>query len=463
MANMVFGTSAYARTRGNLPELPVFNMFVESAPVSETGVVLHSRPGLESVSTVGTGPIRGMYQADGVLGGSLFVVSGNAVYRDGALLGTIDGDAPVSFAADSNELLINAGGTIRRVDEDGYTTVLFPDLAPVSRVAVFAGYFWAIRADTQQIYFSAVLDGASWAALDYESAENDPDPLRDMVVVNDAMILLGSQSVEFFVASGNADAPATPIPQRVFPKGVIAAGCACRFDNTAAWIGPTGPTPPGVRPSLRVYTATQVAQGISDPGIEERLSASNSYALWSFTFEGHEFLVVRLDTHSMLYDAQTQQWCEFGSYGLANWRARCAIGGLFGDDDSGTIWKFGAGYADNGGQLERLFRAGLPMTGGAFTAANVRLNVNMGETTALTGYTANPVLEMRTSRDGGRTWGNWVDASLGSQGQYATRCEFRRVGMFSDPGMLAEFRCTDPVPLRVSSVVVNEASGGRSR
>jgi hypothetical protein len=70
---------------------------------------------------------------------------------------------------------------------------------------------------------------------------------------------------------------------------------------------------------------------------------------------------------------------------------------------------------------------------------------------------------MRTSRDAGRTWGAWRPTSLGEQGNYRTRVEWRRCGLFDDPGLLAEFRCADPVPFRVGGVKYNEQSGGRGR
>jgi len=35
--------------------------------------------------------------------------------------------------------------------------------------------------------------------------------------------------------------------------------------------------------------------------------------------------------------------------------------------------------------------------------------------------------------------------------------------MFDDPGAVFEVRVTDPVDLRISNVVANEPSGGRSR
>jgi hypothetical protein len=464
MSDLAFGTSAYSRTRGSLPELPLINLFVEASPVSEKGVVLQGRPGLVAHGDpIGEGPIRALYHADGVVGGQTVTISGDEVYIGETLLDTIEGSGPVSFAASEDELLINAGGPIYRTDGLALTTVTFPDDADVSRLVDLAGYFIAIRKDTQQLYFSAVLDGTSWDALDYTSAENEPDPLRDALVANDTLILFGSQTVEFHTKTGNPDAPFAPIEGRVFPKGVVGTGCAVKFDNGAAWIGSVGPVIPGIPPSLRVYTIGNIAEGISEPGIEERLTASSTWALWAFTFEGHEFLCVRLDSGTWLYDAQTKQWCEFASYGRGNWRVRCAVGGLFGDDETGQLWTLGPGYVDDGGPLEARFRAGVPMTGGAVIADNIRVSANVGETPDLTGYTAEPTVEMRTSRDAGRTWAGWRSVGLGAQGKYRTRVEWRRCGMFDDPGLLAEFRITDPVPRRFSAVSVNEKSGGRPR
>jgi len=463
MPSLAFGTSAYSRDRGNLPELPLVNMFVEAAPVTEKGIILQSRPGLVEHSEIGSGPVRGLYRADGVLFGETVTLSGSELYMGATLLGEIEGDGPVSFAASEAELLINAGAGIYRTDGVTLGPVTFPDDANVSRLVSIAGYFLAIRRDTQQIYFSAVLDGESWDALDYESAENEPDPLRDALVVNDTLLLFGSETVEFWAKTGDPELPFTADTGRVFPKGVIATGCVAKFDNAAAWIGTVGPVVPGIAPSLRVYMDGQTAEGISDPGIEERLSQSSTYSLWSFAFEGHEFLAVRLDTGTWLFDAQTKQWCEFASYGRTNWRARCSVGGLFGDDETGQIWTLGPGYSENDGVLERRFRAGTPMTGGAVPVDNIRLGVNVGETPDLTGDYDNPSVEMRTSRDAGRTWGMWRLTALGAQGKYRTRVEWRRCGLFDEPGLLAEFRVADPVPFRVASVSVNEPGGGRSR
>jgi hypothetical protein len=93
----------------------------------------------------------------------------------------------------------------------------------------------------------------------------------------------------------------------------------------------------------------------------------------------------------------------------------------------------------------------------------VTLWANTGATPVLSGQGSNPLIEMRYSRDQGKTWSLWLPASLGAEGQYRVRADWRRLGMFDLPGALFEFRCTDPVPLRISAVKVNAAGGGRSR
>lgn len=455
MPDLAFGTAAYSRERGNLPELPLINMFVEASPVSAKQVVLQSRPPLIEGDTIGSGPVRGIFQADGVLGGAEFVVSGATLYKDGVSHGAITGSGPVSFAASQTELLICAGVDIHRTNGSAFSTVTFPDSADVIKVLFLAGYFIALRSGTHQFYWSDVLDGTTWDGLSFASAENNHDNLLDAVVIDDTLVLIGSDSVEFWPVTGIADAPFAPVQGRVFERGTIATGCAVGFDNSFAWIGE----------DRIVYIGGQVPTRISDPGIEERIEQSASYSVFSFPFEGHRFLAIRLDAGTWLFDAQTRQWCEWASYGHDNWRVRCCSpdGTVFGDDEDGRLWSLGSGHVDAGGVLERRFRAGLPMTGGAFVVDNVRLTVNVGETPNVTGEYSDPNAEMRTSRDGGRTWGGWKSAPLGVQGSYRTRCEWRRCGMFDDPGVLAEFRTTDPVPFRVSAVSVNEAGGGRSR
>lgn len=438
-----YGTSAYQRSRGNLPSLELVNMFVEQS--NSQGVILQSRKALVEVAEVGSGPVRATLQEDGVFGGDRFTLSGSSFYRGSTLLGTVAGDGAASIAANETEVLICAGESIYSYNGTTFAVVAFPDSADVRAIAYNAGYFFALRSGTGQWYFSAVEDGRTWDALDFATAENEPDQLLDLVFLDGVLILAGTNSIEFWGATGDADLPYSPIQQRVFEQGIIATGCIAVVDNTFYWVGRDKIT----------YRNGDVPQAISDDGIVEKAADSDTFRLYVLEDERHKFLCQRHDTGTMAYDVTTQQWCEFKSYGRDNFRALAG----FGDDTTGKIWGW-SGYDE--GPMERLFMAGSVLEQ-AVQIDNLRMVCEVGTTTYLSGIYAEPVIEMGYSDDAGNTWSEYEAESIGAQGQYRQRVEWRALGMFDDPGVLFRFRITDPVSFRVSGVGLNEATGGRSR
>ena len=461
MPEISYGTSAYQRDRGDLPELPLINMMVEQSKSAEKGVVLQSRPGLESNSTNGTGSIDGIFKADGVFSGDLFSVSGTAFYRAGVLIGAIDGSGPVSFAATGDDddfddqVLITRGASLWIYTVSGLAAVTFPDAANVIKIAFLNNRFLALKANSQRFYWSAVGNGASWDGLSFASAEKAADVLIDIIVMNDLAVLIGAETTEFWQSTTNADLPYQPITGRVFNKGGYQTGASVNYDNTAAFVSEEN--------IAYLFDGDIIPKRISDNGIEERIENSATVNLFAFFWEGHELLCIRLDNGTWSYDVSTGQWCEFQSYGKVNWLVQCASGGLFGSSELGNILQFSAAHSDLGGVLERRFRGGFALNGGAVRLNNVRLRVNSGQTPNLTGIYTDPSAEIRISRDAGQTFDTWRSEKIGVQGQYRKRVEWRALGMADEPGFLAEFRCTDPVPFRISGVAVNEQLGGRSR
>lgn len=452
-----YGASAYRRDQGSLPELRLVNMFVEASLSSENGVTLQSRPGLTPVSTLSGAPIKALLAKDGVLGGATFAVAGASFYRDGTLLGSVSGFGPASMAASALEVLATQGDGLARYDGQTLQAVAFPDNATVTAIEFLAGYFIAARGGSQRFYWSAVLDGSSWDGLDYASAESSPDELRDLLVVRDELVLLGSETVEFWVPTGQAETPFIRSQGRLYRKGVMGTGCAAELDNALFWIGNDG----------AVYRGGDaVPVRLSDHGIEERVIQSKTHRATAFTWQGHAFFAVHLDSGCFAFDAATGKWCEFSTFGSIGWDvgAVATVRGepMFGSSTSGTISRL-SGDTDGDKPLQRLFSAILPLQGQVGSVDNVRLTANVGRTGRLEGLGSAPTIELRSSRDAGVTFGAWRGASLGAQGQYRARTEWRRLGMFDEPGALFEIRCTDPVPLRVSAVTANEAGGGRSR
>jgi hypothetical protein len=459
-----FGVSAYKRDRGNLPELAVVNMFVESAVTEPKQVALQSRPGLiDNAVTSGAGPVKGIFQQDGVLSGALFTVSAGSLYSGGVSKGAIAGSGFVNFAGNEIGLAVNAGAGVYFYDGLAVGLADFPDAANVCKVMDIGGRFIAIRTDTGKLYNTEVLENAlvagvlTFGALAFATAEDEPDPLVDGVVVGRTVALGGSETVEFWQITGDSLLPLEPILGRAYTKGVRATGCMAEFDNSAVFVSTDN----------LVYRCDNEPMRISDPGIEERIAASTTCSIFTHFFEGHEFLHVRLDTETMVYDAQTQQWCEWATSGETNFIGQCAVSQngapIFGSSLNGKTLAFGDVYTDLDGPLERRFRAGKALDGGSLGVNNLRLRTNPGQTTYLAGQYADPVVEMAYSRDGGEEFSAYRSTKLGAAGKHRKQVEWRALGTFDAPGMLFDIRCTDPVPFRVSGVTVNEDGGGRSR
>jgi hypothetical protein len=450
MPRVQFGLSSYKRGRGDLPELPVINLFAEEAPTEEGQVVLQSRPELSDLAAdMGAGPVQQLFQRDLVLSSALFGVSNTTLYQGTTSLGAIDGGGPFSMAGYQTFLFAAGGGQLWGYDGTTLAAIAFPDGADVAKVIIGASRAICIRKDTGKFYWSDPLED-DIEALDFATAENQPDRLLDCLFIDDLLLLFGAETVEFWPNTGDADLPFQPLEGRVIEKGIRATGCATALGSTFAWV--TNENQVCIQDENNI---------VSNAGLQKRIEESATAALFTFLLDGVEFLALRLDAETQVYNPKSRLWSEFQSYGEANWIPQCWAGGVFGSAIDGRTARWGAGHEDFGGVLERRFRGGFPLNSGGLTIAKVQLRVNVGQTPFLTGDYTDPQVEMRLSRDAGQTWGNWDGRSLGAQGNYRTKVQWRAKGMASQPGFLAEFRVTAPVDVRFADVLINEGYGGR--
>ena len=450
MANIEFATSSYERGRGGLPPLSVTNMVLEQAPTEKTGKALQSRMAvIDRAADMGAGPVKAVFRKDGVQSGDLFGVSSGALYRGTTYLGAIPGDGPVSVAGNEGGIMAAAGGALRYYNGTTLADVAFPDDASVIKVIAGAGRFIALRADTGKFYWTPVLE-STVDPLDFATAENQPDRVLDAIFVNDILWLFGAETTEPWPNSSDDELPFQPLESSVIEKGIRATGCVAAIGSTFAW----------------VTHENQVCMSdennvISNNGLQERIEASATVSLFPFVMGGNEYLCLQLDNETQVFQPRTGQWSEWKSYGFNRWVPSCFSGGVFGSGVDGRTLAFGAGHVDLGGQMERLWSAGLPIDGGAIRISNIVARVNVGQTPFLTGDYDSPVIEMRMSRDDGKTWGDWRQKSLGPQGKYRQEVEWRGLGVASRPSLLVQFRVTDPIDIRCSGVLVNEPGGGR--
>ena len=444
MPKLDFGLSSYQRARGDLPELPVINMFAEETPTEEKGIILQSRPGLEETGTVmGDGPVVALFQKDGVLGAAQFAISDGALYENGVLIGAVDGPGPFFIDGYQDRIFIAGGASLWTYDGT-LSAVPFPDGADVLKVVVGASRALCLRADTEQWYWSDVL-GDDVDALSFASAESQPDLLRDILFLDDKAILFGAETVEQWPNTQDADLPFAPLEGVVFEVGVRNTGAATAFGNSFAW----------VTNHNRVCVGDENS-AISNEGLEAKIKASSECRLWTFFIDSVQMLALTLDDETHAFSARSGKWSQMVSHGFDNWVPCCFAADVFGSSVDGRTMAFSEGWEDLGGVLERRIRAGFPLNSGGATIDNLILRANVGNTGYLVGTYADPSIELRSSKDVGRTWGNWKRRSLGEQGQYRKRVSWRSLGQFRAPGAMFELRVTDPIDVRISDVLVNE-------
>lgn len=447
MPSITYGAGAYRRDSGDFPELKLINLFLEQSKTSEKGIALLSRPGLAEVSTVGTGPINGMFCEDGVFSGGLFSLSNQTLYQDATSIGTVAGSGVTKWAGAAGEIVTTRGASAYSYNGTDLQAIAFPDGANVRSVCRLGSLWIFLRDGTGEWYWA--LDARSIDALDFATAERKDDNLLDCAALGDNLWLFGESTVEPWAQTGDADLPFTRIEQVGFDKGILATGCVCNADNTLFFIGSNG----------SVYRLGDVPQRISDHSIEERILASSAARMFTYSRQGHEFVEIRLDNESLAYDCATGEFSE-NQTSQGNWiAAHAAMIGTearFGHSSTGQIMEL-SGFEDLDAPLERRFTAVVQLDAPAILS-RVSLWANPGQPSDIT-----PVIELQTSDDQGRTWSGWEAADFGAEGEYRIIPEWRALGMFDAPGAMLEFRLTDAVGLRISAVKVNDPAGGRQR
>ncbi len=441
----------FERTRGNLTRLPIINMFAEISPADER-IILQSRPGTESHSSVGAvdAPVRFVYSEPGVFSADVFSVVGDSLYRGTTLLGTINGDGPVSIDSYSDTLFLAAGASLWSYDGTTLAAVAVPDSLPVSKVFVGFGRAFVVIANSDRFYWTDVLDTVI-DPLSFATAENSPDIIRDAILLGDSLILFGEATTEYWMLSTNPDLPFEPLVGRVYPKGAKNLGAVTQLQATFAAVTNTSQVIIGGPDNI-----------VSSSELETEIENAAETLLWSFYLDQLEFLCVTVDNVSWIYNPRVKGlWTKFETYGELSWEPRYYTSGVFGSSLTNRLLTWSDVYLDvDRPVIERRFRVYNENTKPSLVVHNLIIRTEVGTTSYLTGDYADPTIELRTSKDGGNTWSAWRGSSLGRQGNYTALARWLGLGIFSYPGLLFEFRVTDPVSFNALVVYINEPYGG---
>jgi len=171
----------------------------------------------------------------------LFALQDSTVYdllSDGttnaSYAGVSDDGLMASIDATSNSLFIVSKNILYRVFGGALTTPATP-FTPEA-VAVINGIVVTLAAGTNRFYFSND-DGATWGALDFQTAEAYPNTLINMVVDHQELWLFGNRRTQVFVVGLDPDAPFDPVSSGVIEMGLAAKRAVVRMDNSIYWLG----------------------------------------------------------------------------------------------------------------------------------------------------------------------------------------------------------------------------------
>lgn len=329
--------------------------------------------------------------------------------------------------------------------------------SPIAAVASIDGYFVVNTGTTGAFYISAINDGLSWSALDFASAESSSDVLIRCINAVGQLWLFGERTTEIWSNTGAAAFPFSRISGAKMETGILALHTAVAVDNSIIWVGRDN-IGSGI-----VYRAEGFSpKRISTEAIEYALQkATNPTKLRSFVYqqEGHTFYIITgggLET-SLVYDLSTNLWHERALLNSSgNWETyigECMVFAfnkhLVGSRLNGKIYEMRLDvYSDDGEPLvrERIYThisdEGKRLR---FNALEMSMEVGVG---LQTGQGSDPQIMFCLSRDGGLTWADWMNRSIGAVGKYLTKVEFKRLGVAEQ--FTFRIRISDPVKVALT-------------
>lgn len=446
------------KTVNLIPQMNESGFGKEGAVMSFVGT-----PGLTLKATVGNGPIRAQHKATNDY---LYVVSGANVYKidtsfNETLLGSISTTGGnVSMADNGSDLFIvdgTAGYTVN-LSSDAFATVSDPDFSAADKVVYQDGYFIFNDSGTGQIFISDL--NSTGIDSGTASAEGRPDNIISMISDHRDLWLFGSDSIEVFFNSGNADFPFERIEGAFVEHGCAAAFSVAKMNNEVYWLG-NDDQGRGVVYKARGYQPERISTHAVEIAIGEYTSISDAVA-YTYQEAGHYFYVLNFTdaNTTWVYDASTNLWHEraytntkTGQLERHRSNNHAFFNGLHivGDYQDGKLYEQDLDtYSDNGDEITRL-RAAPHVSADRkylfFDQFEIDMEFGVGLDGASTTQGYDPLVVMQFSDDGGASWSSEKNASIGRLGKRDKRVIWRRLGYSRD--RVFRIKITEPVKIAI--------------
>lgn len=440
---------------------------------------LFGTPGLEQLATSGTldNQNRGAHE----MAGKPYFVNGERLYRldeiveDSAatysleFIGDIAGTARVSMADNGTQLMIlvpGGNGYIYNHVTDTFSQITDSDFTANGnpQFVVFIDGYFLVTTDSKKFIVSAINDGTSYNALDFGTAESDPDDIVAPVVYKNQLFISGGETFEAFQNIGGADFPFSRTGL-FLQKGCYAPYSLVNAQDTFMWVGGgenEGPAIWALNGNSTTKVSTTAIDSLLSKLTQDQVAAIYS---WAYASKGAYFIGFSLPSTTLVYDITSQRWHERKSFLEGNLGAfrvssivkaynkiLCGdiIDGRIGDLDPDTYTEYGntivrrvatQPFQNN---MQSVFFPSLELT--------VESGVGNAEVT-------DPVIIMERSTDG-KTWSGPRQRPIGKIGEYSRRAIWRRNGRASRFEVF-RFTLTDAVKPVIIQLTANIIGGDK--
>lgn len=324
------------------------------------------------------------------------------------------------------------------------------------------GFIVVAKPSSQAIFASDFEDVSSWNALSTGTQLIDPDIIVGLIADHEQLWVFGTNKIQVWYNAGLSPFPFAPVPGAVMEVGCAASESICRLDNGLFWLG-SDERGAGVAYRNRGYEPIRISTNAIEAAWQSYTVISDAIG-YPVQINGHSWFVLSFPTAgaTWVYDATTGMWFQWMAWSLttntffptlARFHAfdhvsnRHLVGG---GDISGNLYELSPNiFTDDGNGIKRVRRS--PHVSEEMLRvfySQIQFDMQVGSTESLVDGNGKPrpaYINLRWSNDGGNTWGNDNQISIGSTGQYQVRVQMNRLG--SGRNRVFEWSITDPVPV----------------
>ena len=366
-------------------------------------------------------------------------------------VGTISGSGRVSMASNESQLMILVpdgngyiydGTTLSTITDSDFTASGNPQL-----VYFIDGYF-ACNTDEKKWIISALNDGTNWNALQFGSAESDPDAITALAVVNNRIFAVGTQTCEGFENIGGFGFPFQR--EGTFLDKGTSSPFSVISSNRAFFMVGGGEFE---TPAIWMFKDNDF-QKISTTPIDDLLASFSDTEIincfaYSYSQAGAYFVGFTFPSITLEYNMINNKWNERSSYASESegkWRVNSVVRAynrvLCGDSADGRVGELSPDtYGEYGEDIHSYFTT-QPFSKDSDPLTVPRLELTM-EAGVGNSTVTDPKVGFSNSRDS-QTFNYERVRPIGKEGEYDRRAVWFQNGRFSRY-VSFRFRITDQV------------------